>query len=85
MVTSVKGIKRAVNEQILKEPKGENLLKKDPLRNEISFDGFKFWLRDEPIGQICKEYQCHSPIPKNVMDNYKQMFIDKIVNFGDVI
>lgn len=59
-------------------------LRKDPLRNEITFDGFKFWLRDEPLGEICREHQCKSPVPKNVMDKHKEMLIDKIIDFGEV-
>lgn len=59
-------------------------LRKDPLMNEISFDGIKFWLRDEPLGQICEEHQCSSPVPKEIIDRHKKLFIDEIVNFGDI-
>jgi hypothetical protein len=59
-------------------------LRKDPVEREISFDGFKFWFRDEPLGEICEEHKCQSPVPKKVIDAYKHNFIDQIIRVGDI-
>jgi len=59
-------------------------LKKDPLLNEITFDGIRFWFRDIVLGKISSQYQFNPPIPKNVMQEYKHKFIDEIMNFCEV-
>lgn len=52
---------------------------KRQIRKDISFDGFKFWYKDEPIGKIREELQLRCPIPKDVMDAEKMRLADNIM------
>lgn len=53
------------------------------LKKEISFDGSKFWLKDEVIGEVDDDMKFRQGYDKDYMDEQKEICLGKITK-GDV-
>ena len=50
------------------------------ISKEIIFDGSRFWLGDEEVGEIDRKLKFCSPIDKELLDNKKAICLGKIIN-----
>jgi len=50
------------------------------LSKEIVFDGSRFWLENEEIGEIEETFKFQSPIDKKMLDEKKAICLGRIIN-----
>jgi len=49
------------------------------LNKEIKFDGSKFWLKDEVVGEIEDQFKFQDSYDKDFLDNQKHLCLGKII------
>ena len=50
----------------------------DSLKKEMSFDGSKFWLKDEVVGEVDEDMKFQQGYEKDFIDEQKNICLGKI-------